>query len=419
LNDLADGKRQKVDTITYGQSDGLPDVSFASVCDPKCCRAADGQLWFATASGALHFQPAALRESKAPHVAMDETLLDGKPVMASALQHLRPGTGRLEFRFAAPCLTAPERVRYRYQLVGVDSDWSDSAAATSATYASVPAGSYSFRVMASSPEGVWSPDVASIDIVVHPYFWQTDWFIAFVAAAIAGGMVWLVRRATVRRLRMRVKQLHQEQALVRERARIAQDIHDELGANLTSIGLLADMGKRHKADTDAVTRDLGQISDTARESVAAMDAIVWALNPRNDSLDNFANYIAQFTRDFFRPTQLRTRLNLPTNLPDRPMSTEMRHELFLVVKESFNNIVRHADASEVSLELTCQNGHLHMVIADDGKGLASRIVAEGQDGLLNLRERVSRMGGTVDITSNNGSGTKLEFLVPIVKTKVN
>jgi signal transduction histidine kinase/ligand-binding sensor domain-containing protein len=419
LNEVAEGKRQKVNAITYGHSDGLPAVSFASLCDPKSCRASDGRLWFATASGALHFQPSTLRESKMPHVAIDEVLLEGKSVGRSALEELRPGASRVEFRFAAPCLTAPERVRYRYQLAGVDPDWSDSTTAASATYASIPAGSYSFRVMASSPDGIWDKNIATVGVVVHPFFWQTSWFIALVAAVGAGGMVWLVRRATVRRLRMRVQQLHHEQAIERERARIAQDIHDELGANLTSIGLLADIGKRHKADADAVTRDLGEISNTARESVAAMDAIVWALNPRNDSLDNFANYIAQFTRDFFRPTQLRTRLNLPTNLPDRPMSTDLRHELFLVVKESFNNIVRHADASEVNVELACENGQLRMAIVDDGKGLPKHSAGDGQDGLLNVRERINRMGGTVEISSNNGHGTKVEFHVPIVKTKTN
>lgn len=150
-----------------------------------------------------------------------------------------------------------------------------------------------------------------------------------------------------------------------------------------------------------------------------MDAIVWALNPRNDSLDNFANYIAQFTRDFFRPTELRTRLNLPTNLPDRPMTTEMRHQLFLLVKESFNNIVRHAEAKEVNVEIACDNGHLRMVIADDGKGIHKQTSDTGQDGLMNLRDRVGRMGGTVDIGNNNGHGTKLEFRVPIDKARMN
>jgi signal transduction histidine kinase len=144
-----------------------------------------------------------------------------------------------------------------------------------------------------------------------------------------------------------------------------------------------------------------------------MDAIVWALNPRNDSLDHFANYIGQFTRDFFRPTQLRTRLNLPTDLPEHPMTTEMRHELFLIVKESFNNIVRHAEASEVNLDLACENGSLRLLIADDGKGFSEKMTSSGQDGLANFHERIHRLGGTLSINSNNGHGTKLEFILPL------
>jgi signal transduction histidine kinase len=254
---------------------------------------------------------------------------------------------------------------------------------------------------------------------VHPYFWQTSWFLAAVVAAVAGGGVWFIRRATVRRLRVRLERLRQQHAVDCERARIAQDIHDELGANLTSIGLLADMGTRHKADPPALTRDLDQISATARESVAAMDAIVWALNPRNDSLDHFANYVAQFTRDFFGPTSLRTRLELPANLPACPMSTETRHQLFLLVKESFNNIVRHAEAAEVRLEMACENGDLRLTIADDGKGLTGQAAGEGHDGLTNLRERIERLGGTLRLGSEPGRGTRLDFALPLAKLKLN
>jgi signal transduction histidine kinase len=205
----------------------------------------------------------------------------------------------------------------------------------------------------------------------------------------------------------------------RERTRIAQDIHDELGASLTRIGLLADMGGRHKLDPPALDRDLKQISQTARESVAAMDAIVWALNPRNDSLDHFANYLAQYTREFFRPTQLRTRLDLPPNLPAQPLAAETRHELFLLVKESFNNVVRHAEASEVRLALACDSGNLRLVIEDNGKGLSGTKNGSGGNGLVNLRERIKRLGGTLNIESQNGHGVKLDFVVPLAKLNPN
>ncbi|MDB6024778.1 MAG: hypothetical protein JWM68_1001 [Verrucomicrobiales bacterium] len=419
LNAVADGHGDKVDAITYGRSDGLPDVSFASWCDPRCWRAQNGELWFATANGAIHFKPEDLPESKPPQALLEQTLLNGKPVTKAELQRLRPGPAQLEFRFTAPCLTAPERVRFRYQMSGLDAAWVDAGTTRSVNYASIPAGDHVVRVIACSPEGVWSSQPAMLALAVHPYYWQTNWFLAAVAAALAGGGVWMIRRATVLKLRRRVEVLRQQQALDRERARIAQDIHDELGANLTSIGLMADMGARHKSDPVAVARELDQISETARESVAAMDAIVWALNPRNDSVDNFANYVAQFTRDFFRPTELRTRLELPANLPSHPLAMETRHQLLLIVKECFNNVVRHAKATEVYLELACDDSQLRLTIADDGRGLFGKAEGEGHDGLANLRERIERLGGTLAIQSKKGKGTRLDFTVPLPKVKSN
>ncbi len=413
LNAVMNGSEPQVDAIIYGRSDGLPDVSFAAWCDPRSWRTTNGELWLATANGAIHFQPANLRESKPPQVLIERTLLNGKAIEKSALQELRPGAGRLEFHFTAPCLTAPERVRFRYQMSGVDSEWVEAGSTRTATYTGMPAGNHIFRVMASSPEGVWSSQTAAVSLEVHPYIWQTSWFFALVAATTAGGAAWTVRRTTVRRLQRRVELLRQQRSVDQERTRIAQDIHDELGANLTSIGLMADMGRRHQFDPAAINRELEQISKTARESVAAMDAIVWALNPGNDSLDHFANYVAQFTREFFRPTELRTRLEIPADLPAQPMATETRHQLFLIVKESFNNIVRHAEATEVNLELVCHDGQLRLTIADNGKGLSAKTVSAGQDGLANLRDRIEQLGGTLRMGTNKGGGTRLEFVLPM------
>jgi signal transduction histidine kinase len=238
-------------------------------------------------------------------------------------------------------------------------------------------------------------------------------------AGVTGAGAWLIRRATVRRLRRRVEELRRQHAMERERARIAQDIHDELGASLTSIGLLADMGARHKMDPASVAKDLSQISQTARESVAAMDAIVWAINPRNDSLDHFANYIAQFARDFFGPTQIRTRFDLPPDLPSHPLPAETRHELFLLVKESFNNIARHAQASEVQLHLSCDDSRLRLTISDNGKGLPAKNTSNTGNGIHNLHERVQRLGGKLHITSREGAGVRLDFNVPLQEPVLN
>jgi signal transduction histidine kinase len=344
--------------------------------------------------------------------------LNGKSTDPKAM-HLRPGAARMEFRFTAPAMTAPERIRFRYQLTGVDADWVDAEKTRSAIYASLPPGKHIFRVVASNPEGEWSSTPATIGFSVTPYFWQTNWFLVAVGGLVAGILVWIARRATVIKLNRRLSVLRHEHALTRERARIAQDIHDELGANLTSIGLLADLGNRHKNNPSAAASDFSQISETARESVTAMDAIVWALNPRNDSLDHFANYVAQYTREFFRPANLRTRLEIPSDLPPQPMSPEVRHQLFLALKESFNNIVRHANATQVQFCLSCGKKNLHLRIVDDGKGFTIGEMATGQDGLINLRRRIEGIGGTFHIRSEAGTGTALDFTVPLEKLKTN
>jgi len=150
-----------------------------------------------------------------------------------------------------------------------------------------------------------------------------------------------------------------------------------------------------------------------------MDAIVWALNPRNDSLDHFANYVGQFTKDFFRPTEIRTRLDLPANLPAQPMSANLRHNLFLSVKEALNNVVRHAEASEVRLSLQVKDGALLLTVEDNGKGLPAAPPSDGQDGLASMRARIASLGGNLAIHSAPGTGTRLDFTVPLTESQTH
>ena len=161
----------------------------------------------------------------------------------------------------------------------------------------------------------------SLNLRVLPPFWQTWWFTALGGLAVIGGGGSTVRYWSVRRLRHKLAALEQQHALEKERARIARDIHDELGANLTRITLLTELGQKHQARPEEVAADLTKISATAREAVRAMDAIVWAVNPRNDSLDHFANHVSLFAEDFLRLTPIRCRLDIPANLPERFLST--------------------------------------------------------------------------------------------------
>ena len=176
-----------------------------------------------------------------------------------------------------------------------------------------------------------------------------------------------VRYITTRRLRRRLERLEWQRVIERDRGRIARDIHDDLGAGLTQITLLSELARRESPHE--MEAHLVQISDTARELTQAVDEIVWAVNPRQDTLDGLVNYICQFAQEYLTVAGILCRLDVPGHLPPLPLSADVRHNLFLAVKEALNNIVKHAQAREVRLRLIQEHGRLTLVIEDDGRGL--------------------------------------------------
>ncbi|MBM3848267.1 MAG: histidine kinase, partial [Verrucomicrobia bacterium] len=395
---------------------------------PAGLKTRDGQLWFSTTRGLVKVDPAKISlNSLPPPVRLQEILADGvvvymdgedlraAPVAATApFLKLKPGVQRMEFRFSALSLTAPERNRFRYRLEGLEQDWIDAGAQRLVAYPGLPPGRYEFQVRASNNDGVWNETGATVRFQMLPHFWQTWGFRALALAILLGVVGWMARRFALHRLDVKMRRLREEHAVERERTRIAQDIHDELGATLTRIALLTEVGLKHQDKPAEVTAALGKISSTAREAVQAMDAIVWAVNPHNDSLDHFANYVSQYAEEFLRPTSIRCRLDIPADLPEHQLPTECRHQLFLSVKEALNNVVRHSGATEVWLRLGLKDGELRIIVADNGRGMAPASDGAGShDGLGNIRKRVESLGGTLQIRSGPPSGTELSIQLPL------
>ena len=206
-----------------------------------------------------------------------------------------------------------------------------------------------------------------------------------------------------------------ESALADERRRIARDIHDDLGTGLTRISIIADgdpAAPRHPARMDS---DLTTIRSVAQDMVLAMDQIVWAVNPQNDSLDALARYLGEFAEEFLEPSGLRLRLDLPLDLPAWPLPSRLRHNLFLAFKEALNNTVKHADAHEVEITLRVDDRRIRIMVRDDGRGFDPSIPAAG-NGLDNMRARLESLGGSCRITSAPGHGTTVEFELVVPST---
>jgi len=410
-----------VPLVSYGRSDGLPTLECSGNYQPSGWTGRDGRLWFATPKGVVSVDPREPANARQPPVVIVEQMqLDQSVVTAPHLQ-IPPGPHRLEFQFTGLSLSTPEQVRFRYRLEPLETAWVEAGAARSATYSYVPPGTYRFAVAASLGDGRWGAPATSQSFTVSPRLSETWSFRAAAGLGIVALVAGTVRYITTRRLRRRLERLEWQRGIERDRGRIARDIHDDLGAGLTQITLLSELARRESPQE--VEAHLVQISGTARELTQAVDEIVWAVNPRQDTLDGLVGYISQFAQEYLTVAGIQCRIDVPGHLPPLPLSADVRHNLFLAVKEALNNIVKHAHAHEVRLRLIQEDGRLTLIIEDDGRGFdpalrladaRSGLATVVGEGLENLANRLSAVGGRCSISSEPGRGTRVELNVGIV-----
>jgi signal transduction histidine kinase/streptogramin lyase len=415
-----EGKAARVHAVLIGRDEGLKDISCIGYYQPAAWKSRDGKLWFTTRRGVLEFDPElAISEATVPPVRVEEITCDDAKLAARTGFALDAGFRKLELRFSVLCLATPERVRVRYRLDGFDGEWQSAAANHVAVYPRLPAGDYRFRVKASLADGEGEESFDEVVFSVVPPWWQTAWFGAGAAALAALGIGLVVRAWAHRRLRRKLEDLERQSAVERERTRIAQNIHDDLGASLTRISLLT-----QAAPPDAPgAAQLEKIYATAAEATRAMDEIVWAVNPKYDDLDGLAGYLGNFAQSFLGAAGIRCRLDMPGQWPTAALTSQMRHNLFLSCKEALHNVVKHAGASEVTLGVAVKEGALVVTIADNGCGRAGATgsrapfrSAAGQ-GTENMRRRLAEMGGRCEIAdAADGAGTTVTFIIPLAES---
>jgi signal transduction histidine kinase/ligand-binding sensor domain-containing protein len=415
-----DGKIARVHFFTLGRGDGLATLECSGGSQPSHGRTADGRLWFPTGRGLAVINPHCLSTNElAPPVHIENLLVNGSNVWSNSTDRIRipAGRQRLEFRFTALSFVATDRLRFRYRVDGMDDDWTEESGQRTVSFNFIPPGDYTFRVTACNSDGVWNPTGATLGFTVLPYFWQTWWFQTATATMAAGALAGAVRLVTRRRFRGKLERMERQRAIERERSRIARDIHDDLGASLTRITLLSQTAGEELHDRKMVETHLERIYATARELTKAMDEIVWAVSPQHDTLDSLVTYLGRFAQDFTSAAGVRCRIDVPTELPAWPLTAEVRHNLFLVLKEALHNVIKHAEAREIKIGLHSRACGFTLVVEDDGKGFdpmaieiqAPRLV--GGHGLKNMRLRLEEIGGRCEIDARPGSGTRIKFHV--------
>jgi signal transduction histidine kinase len=286
-----------------------------------------------------------------------------------------------------------------------------------AEYSRLKPGRYWFRVAAAKANGELSGQEVSLPLVVAAPLYQRWEFWLVVGALAAAGAAWLGRVAVQRRMQRQLAVLEQAQAMERERARIARDLHDNIGAGLTEIAMQSDWVHHDLAQGPTADTRLRveRIRQSATELARSVDEIVWAINPANDTVKRFVNYLTQCTAQFLDAAGLKVRFDIPEVMPSTALAGKARHYLFLAVREALNNAVKHARAGLVRLEIRAVNSSLRIAVEDNGCGLApAQTSAPGtHEGLANMRRRMEDIGGMFEITSRPEGGTRVTFSVPL------
>jgi signal transduction histidine kinase len=302
-----------------------------------------------------------------------------------------------------------QALKYEYKLEGVDADWNPPIEERSVRYASLSPGTYRFVVRAVNADGLASSTPAEIPFIILRPIWQRWWFLT-LAAAFLVGVVGLIYRYRVARLI----------EIERVRTRIAADLHDDIGASLSEVALLSEVLKQQNsvARPESV-ETLTQIADKARGLVDTMGDIVWSIDPRRDDLSNVILRISALASEVLEGQGITCEIQTPPEPEKVKLTPEQRRHLYLIFKEAFINIVRHADCTSASLIITVADHRLVAEIRDDGCGFAEATPREGVrpsrggHGLENMQARAAELGGQLQIESAPGQGTRLTLTVPL------
>ena len=437
LEGVAEGKAAHVRSVVLGRGEGLPNLQASFGVWPVSIRSRNGRILMPMQTGLTVVQPDLLRQHAQPPSVVIEALrvnghtvalydgpaqLDGGngpvPLSLQAVPSpllLGPGVNQMDFEFTALSLASPENVTFRFKLDGVDQDWVDAGGTRVARYPRVPPGEHHFRVTACGHDGIWNETGDVMAFSIRSYLWEVTW-VRFAGVACAAGLFGSgILLAARRRYQRRIASLEQRQALERERIRIAQDLHDDLGAGLVEINLSSELAQDPAVGVDEVREHTREIGTRAREMVTALDEIVWAVNPKYDTVSSLATYFCQYAQHFLRSTTVRCHLEVAKDLPVAPLNAEQRHSLFLAFKEALSNVVQHSGATDLRLAIAASDGMLIVVLGDNGRGLDPTLVRErlGADGLGNMRRRLQQLSGRCELAGGPGQGTTVTFKVPL------
>ena len=378
-----------------------------------CFKDSRGDIWIATETGLSRLNPRAkLTERRPPpiyvsrlQVAGEEISLPETGVMRLPRLILVASQNNILIEYVGLSFQGGRQLKYQYKLEGVDVDWNPPTEQRSLNLARLASGSYRFLVRAIDEDGLASPEPAMLEFRILPPIWLRWWFIT-LAAMLVGLAAYAIFRYRVARLI----------ELERVRTRIATDLHDDIGSNLSRIAILSEVvSQQVDKDNLQAIEPLSTIAATSRELVDSMSDIVWAINPNKDHLSDLTQRMRRFASDIFTARNLEFSFRAPGAEAYTKLGADVRRQVFLIFKESVNNLVRHSGCTKVDIELQIEGGWLELTLKDDGRGFDLSRAGDGH-GLKSMTARAKSLGGQLNIISSDAEGTIVTLKAPLAAT---
>ena len=391
--------------MEFGPADGLHIRQMATNSHPSAWRSHDGLLWFATPKGLVEVDPAHFPiNTVPPPIALVRFAVDDidQPLNGDALK-IPAGHNHFQFDYAGLSFTAPQKVRYRYMLEGFDHQWTEAGSRRSAYYTSIPPGHYTFRVQAANNDGLWNTSGSSLSFQLSPHFYQTIWFYLLLLA-FAAALVFLA-------FRLRLLRAEREfRAVLAERNRIAREVHDTLAQGYVGVSVqlevLSELFRNNK--TEAAVSHLDTIRQHVREGLADARQSIWALRSQ-DSGENTLPVLLRRATEHANGHGIEVTFSLYGAYRPIPPGTE--REILRIGQEAIHNVRKHSGAKLLTVQLEYGPAELALIVKDDGRGFESANGASpaGHYGLTGMRERADLIGGTLEVTSELGTGTTVHL----------
>ncbi len=429
LNDFANGKIQSINSTAYDKSDGMLNAECNGGRSPGGIRASDGHLWFPTQDGVAVIDPETVKANpKPPPVVIETVKIDNYLIADCGLRiadcgfdkeesaiRIEPHQQSFEISYTALSFINSENLRFKYKLEGLDSDWVDAGSRRTAYFSHVPPGKYAFRVIAANSDNVWNEQGAAIEIVVHPAFYQTWWFLVLCVTAIGLITFGIYQRRLNESRRRQFAQEEFSRRLINahetERRRVAAELHDSIGQSLAMIKNSAVFGSTTANDLSEAKEQLDEISTQSAQAISEVREIAYNLRPY--LVDRLG--LTKAISELLEKIEDNSALEIDEEIEDVDglFENEAEISIYRIIQESLNNILKHSDATKVRVSIAKTERSVKIEIADNGKGFDVKATSEtnrrGGFGLLGMSERVRMLGGTMAVESAAGKGVKIEI----------